>query len=373
MAGIYIHIPFCKQACHYCDFHFSTSLQTKDDVIISILKEIEIQKDYLESEKIESIYFGGGTPSILSVDEINKITDSISKHHNLSELKEVTLEINPDDINQTKVNAFKNTIVNRFSVGIQSFFDEDLKYLNRAHNSNEADTSIKMLQDAGFDNLTLDLIYGIPTSGMERWKTNLQKAFDLNVPHLSCYALTIEEKTVFGNWLDKGKIAVMDDESVNAQFNHLMDESKLNGFEHYEISNFAKAGYRAFHNTKYWLGKKYLGIGPSAHSYNETSRQSNIANNVKYIEAFQNKKDWFEIEFLTPENKANEYLMTSLRTIWGCNLDTLKNQFNYNTDNINEVLNQLTADGLILVKDKNITLTKNGKLLTDSISEKLFI
>ena len=373
MAGIYIHIPFCKQACHYCDFHFSTSLQTKDDVLKSILKEIELQKDYLDGEKIESIYFGGGTPSILSVDEINSITNKISDFHDLSNLKEITLEINPDDINQKKVVELKSTLINRFSVGIQSFFDDDLKFMNRAHNANEAQNSIKLLQDTGFENLTLDLIYGIPNSRLEKWDENLQKAFVLDVPHLSCYSLTIEEKTVFGNWFEKRKINALDDDSVNEQFLHLMNETEKNGFEHYEISNFAKKRKRAFHNTNYWLGEKYLGIGPSAHSFDGESRQSNIPNNVKYVQQISEKNNWFEKEILTPENQANEYIMTSLRTIWGCDLNYLINKFNYNLELIKYDLFELQNQKLILVKDNIITLTKKGKTLTDSISEKLFI
>ena len=373
MAGIYIHIPFCKQACHYCDFHFSTSLKTKDDVLKAICKEVELQKNFLKNEEIESIYFGGGTPSILSADEINLITNQIAKFHNLSNLKEVTLEINPDDINSTKAKELKNTLINRFSVGIQSFFDNDLQYMNRAHNANEAQNSILLLQDTGFNNLTLDLIYGIPNSTLEKWAKNLQKAFDLKVPHLSCYSLTIEDDTVFGKWHEKGKINVLDDDAVNNQFLHLMDESEKNGYEHYEISNFAKEGNRAFHNTNYWLGKKYLGIGPSAHSYNGKERFANIANNVKYINAIVNNFDWFEREILAIDNQANEYIMTSLRTIWGCDLKFLQNQFNYNVETINEVLINLQTEKLILIKDNIITLTKKGKLLTDSISEKFII
>ena len=373
MAGIYVHIPFCKQACHYCDFHFSTSLKLKDEVIDSICKEIELHKNYLKGAPINSIYFGGGTPSLLSSVEINKITDTIAKHFELSELKEVTLEANPDDLSKESILSLKGTIVNRLSIGIQSFQDNELKYLNRAHDSTEANSSVKISQDAGFENITIDLIYGIPVSNLEVWTENLEKAFGLGVQHLSCYGLTIEEKTVFGNWLKKGKINVVEDDIINKQFLHLMNETAKQGFEQYEISNFAKDNSIAYHNSNYWKGVEYLGIGPGAHSFNTNYRQYNITNNAKYVQQIKASERWFELEPLSIENKINEYIMTSLRTKWGCNLSKLLKDFNYPVHQFDDYLEKCKSNGQIDINNKIITLTKKGKLLADSISSELFI
>lgn len=342
-------------------------------MISAILKEIELQKNYLNNEKIETIYFGGGTPSLLTASELNTIIEQISLYHDINSVKEVTVEINPDDVSYQKIKDIKSTIINRFSIGIQSFNDSDLTYLNRVHNANNARSSIQILQNAGFNNLTIDLIYGIPNSSMDIWKKNIEEAILLNIPHLSCYGLTIEEKTVFGNWLKKGKINVMDDDVVNDQFIYLMNVAEKHHFEHYEISNFAKKNSRAIHNTNYWLGKKYLGIGPSAHSYNQVNRQHNVYNNMAYCKAINENKKWFEVENLTTNNKINEYIMTSLRTIWGCDLELLKNNHQYHIMRINNDIKPLIDDDLILIKDNKLTLTQKGKLLADSISQKLFI
>ena len=374
MAGIYIHIPFCKQACYYCDFHFSTSLKLKNDVIDSILKEIEFQKNYLNNQPIKSIYFGGGTPSLLSPEEINKIIEQINKYQDISSVEEITLEANPDDLSLSKLLALKKTKINRLSIGIQSFNNDELKYLNRVHTSEDAFKCIKYAQDCGFNNITIDLIYGIPVfpSG-NTWQKNLHQAFELDIQHLSCYALTIEDKTVFGNWLRKGKINVMDDQVVNQQFLYLIEEASKKGFEQYEISNYAKKGYTAFHNSNYWKGVHYLGIGPGAHSYNGKERQFNIANNPKYIQKIKQNIRWYDIEKLTKSNMVNEYFMTGLRTKWGCDLRYIENTFSIPRDRFMKVIEQYLSEGLILFSNGNITLTNKGKLLSDSISSSFFI
>jgi len=282
VAGIYLHIPFCKQACHYCDFHFSTSIANKQAFVEALQKEISLTKDYLQGEKIKTIYFGGGTPSMLEADELKRIFDSIYQVHNVDNDAEITLEANPDDLNLEanpddlnlqKINALKSSPVNRLSIGIQSFRDEDLKMMNRAHNSKEADYSVKASQDKGFENITIDLIYSIPNLSLMEWKENLQKAFDLNVQHISAYSLTFEPKTVFGNYEKRGLLKPVEQELSSDQFLLMLEQMRLNGFEQYEVSNFCKPGFESKHNSAYWSGAKYLGLGPSAHSFDGKSRQ----------------------------------------------------------------------------------------------------
>ncbi|MGZ3778885.1 MAG: radical SAM family heme chaperone HemW, partial [Mucilaginibacter sp.] len=323
MAGIYLHIPFCKKACHYCDFHFSTSLTYRDELIGALLHEIKLQKTYLDSENIETIYFGGGTPSLLSGEEINTIIDTITTIHTVTAGAEITLEANPDDLDTEKLKALRQTPVNRFSIGIQSFFDDDLAWMNRAHRSNEAESSIKRAQDAGFDNITVDLIYGYPLLTDQKWKTNLDKVFDLQVPHVSAYSMTVEPRTALAAFIKKKNQPPMNEEQSAEQFMQLMDAMISHGFEHYEISNFCKPGHYSRHNTNYWKGVKYLGIGPSAHSYNGETRQWNIANNAKYIQSLTTGIIPAEKEILSESNRLNEYIMTSLRTIWGLEINKL--------------------------------------------------
>ena len=305
MAGIYIHIPFCKQKCSYCDFHFSTNLQHKSNLIQAINKELEIRKDEI-STPIETIYFGGGTPSILSEIELESIFETIYKNYSTKNLKEITLEANPDDLNKEKLNFLKSTPINRFSIGVQSFFEEDLKLMNRAHNVQEAETSIKLAQDFGFENITIDLIYGSTTTTNEMWKQNLQKAIELNVPHISSYALTVEEKTILNHQIKKGITKPVDEDRQNEQFQLLVDTLTSNDFIQYEISNFGKEEYFSLHNSNYWKGIHYLGIGPSAHSYNGKTRAWNIANNSKYIQAINENNLPQEIEVLNEVEKFNE-------------------------------------------------------------------
>ncbi len=372
MAGIYIHIPFCKQACHYCDFHFSTSLTYKDDLLNALRQEIHLQKDFLDSETIETIYFGGGTPSLLEGEEINQLINTITDLHGVSSAAEITLEANPDDLDQKKLKELKQTPVNRFSIGIQSFFDDDLTWMNRAHRSNEAESSVKRAQDAGFENITVDLIYGYPLLTDQKWKHNLDKVFNLQVPHISAYSMTVEPRTALASLIKNKKQQPMNEEQSSEQFTQLMEAMQAQGFEHYEISNFCRPGHYSRHNTNYWKGVKYLGIGPSAHSYNGEKRQWNIANNAKYIQAIEKKTIPAEIEILTEENRLNEYIMTSLRTQWGLKLEQLNMIAKGASDSLLKEAEEFLEKGWIVQKDQAIYLTQAGKLYADHIASDLF-
>lgn len=374
MAGIYIHIPFCKQACYYCDFHFSTSLQYKDDLLLAIAKEITLQKDYLGHETIETIYFGGGTPSLLSGDEVSIIIEKIQELFNVSNNPEITLEANPDDLNLQKLREFRDTAINRFSIGVQSFFDEDLKWMNRAHQANEADSAIKRAQDFGFENLTIDLIYGFSLLNDEKWLSNIEKAIEFQIPHISSYSLTVEPKTALAKFINKGKEKNVDDAQSAAQFQILMETLENNGFEHYEISNFAKPNQYAKHNTNYWKGVSYLGLGPSAHSFNRESRQWNIANNAKYLAELNLNKIPFEKEILSKNDRFNEYLMTSLRTMWGLDLAKISNDFGVDYKNhLLKNTQEFLEKEQLMINNQNIKLSKVGKLYADAIAAELFI
>lgn len=371
MAGIYIHVPFCKQACHYCNFYFSTSLGNKDRYIQALLKEIALSKDYLAGEEIETLYLGGGTPSLLTVDDIQQITEQLARYHIIN-LKEFTLEANPDDLTADKVASLqqlKPLGFNRFSIGIQSFFDEDLTYMNRAHNATEALTAVKRVQDAGFDKVTIDLIYGTPTMNDERWLQNLNKAFDLNVPHISSYALTVEDKTGLERKIAKGEYKPVEEEQSARQFKLLMEQMRAHGYEQYEISNFAKPGRYAVHNTNYWRGKKYLGLGPSAHSFNGNSRRWNVANNINYINSIDAGSILFEEEILTPAQQTNEKIMTALRTQWGLPIVDLGMR---NADLIQEALIHIPVEHYTLINGV-LKLTEEGKLFADAIAAELFV
>ncbi len=372
MAGIYIHIPFCKQACHYCDFHFSTSLAYKDDLLLALHQEIGLQKNYLGSETIETIYFGGGTPSLLNSGEINAIIDTIARSHSISSTAEITLEANPDDLDKKKVEVIKGTAVNRFSIGIQSFFDEDLKWMNRAHQAGDADSSVKRAQDAGFENITIDLIYGYPLLTDGKWKTNIYNVFELDVPHVSAYSMTVEPRTALAAFIKKKIEPALNEEQSASQFLYLMDTMKQQGFEHYEISNFSKPGKYSRHNTNYWKGVKYLGIGPSAHSYNGDSRQWNISNNAKYIKSLLEAKIPAETEILTETNKLNEYIMTSLRTQWGLDLQKLNAISAGASTVVLKSANEFFEKQWICRENEIIYLTQIGKLYADHIASNLF-
>lgn len=374
MSGIYIHIPFCKKACHYCDFHFSTSLQYKSEMVAAILNEIAIRKDYLSGEKIETVYFGGGTPSLLEADEINKIIDQIQKHYQLQPDAEITLEANPDDLHLAKVASLRTTPVNRFSIGIQSFFDEDLRWMNRSHNAAEAESSIKRVQDAGFENITADLIYGYPLLSDAKWLQNIQKMIDIAVAHLSCYALTVEQGTALHNFIQKGKQQNINDTQSAEQFILLMELLHKAGFIHYEISNFARPGQESKHNSNYWKRSNYLGIGASAHSFNGLSRQWNIANNAQYMSALQFDKIPATIEQLTLNNRFNEYMMTALRTIWGVDLMYISLEFGENyMQSLNDKIADFSNKNWVKTHDQKLTLTQEGKLFADHIASEFFI
>jgi len=383
LAGIYIHIPFCKQACYYCNFHFSTSLRYKNDFIAALLKEIELQtqnesttgtqSNYLQNEIIETIYFGGGTPSLLSNDELKTILNKLQEHLQIDSDAEITLEANPDDITNEKLKGWKEYGINRLSIGIQSLFDEDLQWMNRAHNSAEAKEVIQKAKEAGFENFTVDLIYGTPGLTDEKWKQNLDWVLQQNITHLSCYALTVEEKTPLDKQIRLHQKAATDPEQQSRQFLLLMDFMQQAGFEHYEISNFAKPGHRSKHNSSYWQGKHYLGLGPSAHSFNGNSRQWNIANNQQYIQSLQQGIVPFEKEELTTIQQLNEYIMTSLRLMEGCDLNFV--QTKYGADKAEELKQKsmtFQTCNWLIEKTNTLVLTKEGKLFADKIASELF-
>jgi oxygen-independent coproporphyrinogen-3 oxidase len=372
MAGIYIHIPFCKQACYYCDFHFSTSLTYKAELIQALIREIKLQKDFLNGEIIETIYFGGGTPSLLKSEEVNLIINTITELHTVASDAEITLEANPDDLSPQKLKELKHTPVNRFSIGIQSFFDDDLTWMNRVHRSAEAENSVKRAQDAGFEKITVDLIYGYPLLTDQKWNYNLDKVFELQIPHISAYSMTVEPRTALASFIKNKKQAPMNDEQSSEQFIKLMGAMKDHGFEHYEISNFSLPGHYSRHNTNYWKGLKYLGIGPSAHSYDGEKRQWNIANNAKYIQSIDKKTIPAEIEALTEENRLNEYIMTSLRTQWGLDLDQLNGLAKGASEQVLKEAREFFDKEWILQKDRTIYLTQSGKLYADHIASGLF-
>jgi oxygen-independent coproporphyrinogen-3 oxidase len=374
MAGIYIHIPFCKKACHYCDFHFITSLQYKSEMIEALIHELVLQKNYLEGQKVETIYFGGGTPSLLEADELTRILDALSAQFNLATDLEITLEANPDDLTIQKVKNFKQTPINRFSIGVQSFFDEDLMWMNRSHSASEAESAIKRVQDAGFENITADLIYGYPLLSDEKWSTNIRQMLELHIPHISCYSMTIEPGTALAHFTKQGKSKPINERQSAAQFIELMDKLQEAGFLHYEISNFAQSGYESKHNTNYWKGEFYLGIGPSAHSFNGVSRQWNIANNANYLAAIAKHQVPAQVEVLTLNNRFNEYLMTSLRTHWGADMHYVRS--NFGTEYANLVLAKaetMLQKNWIKVEDEILVLTEEGKLFADHIAAEFFI
>ena len=320
MPGIYIHIPFCKKACHYCDFHFSTSLQNKKTFLSALGKEIEIQKKFFEKETatvINTVYFGGGTPSLLSYDELAVIFEKLNAHFTISPTAEITLEANPDDLNSAKLKELTASPINRLSIGIQSFYEDDLKWMNRAHNAEQAISSVKGAQDKGLENITIDLIYGIPTLDNTKWKNNLQKAFELSVPHISAYCLTVEPRTALADMIKKKKVLNINEQQSIEHFTILVEEMKQHNFVQYEISNFCKNKRYSKHNSNYWKGESYLGLGPSAHSFDGKNRQWNVSNNALYINSLTNNKINFEREELSEKKRYNEYILTTLRTMWG--------------------------------------------------------
>ncbi|MCD0474505.1 radical SAM family heme chaperone HemW [Flavobacterium sp. EDS] len=379
MSGIYIHIPFCKQACNYCDFHFSTSMKKKEDMVLAIAKEIAMRKNELEfpdsarnDNQIETIYFGGGTPSVLTNDEINFLISEVYKNYNVVDNPEITLEANPDDLSAERIFELSKSPINRLSIGIQSFFEDDLKMMNRAHNSEEAK---KCLEEATkyFDNISLDLIYGVPGMSNEKWKDNIETALSFGIPHISSYALTVEPKTALSKLIQTGKVAKPNDEVASAHFMILVETLEAKGFIHYELSNFGKENYFSKNNSAYWLGKKYIGVGPSAHSYDGVSRSWNISNNSLYLKSIQDNKLPNEVEVLSVSDRYNEYIMTGLRTIWGVSLDRIEKEFG--TDYLVYLKKQAEKflnDELVYIENNILRPTAKGKFLTDGIASDLF-
>jgi oxygen-independent coproporphyrinogen-3 oxidase len=373
LTALYLHIPFCKQACYYCDFHFSTHLQAKTQIVNAICQEIALQKDYLGTNLLHTIYFGGGTPSLLSEKELKQIFNTIYQHFSIEKNAEITLEANPDDLNRENLKIFKNVGINRLSIGIQSFHENHLKYLHRAHTAAHAQGCVKLAQDLDFQNLTIDLIYAIPAAHHQIWENDLQKAIELNVPHISAYCLTIEAKTVFGNWLKNQKIKAIDEEFAAQQFEILLNTLKINDFEQYEISNFARHQLYSRHNSNYWKKGKYLGIGPSAHSYNGFSRQFNVANNAKYLQSLDNQVVPAEVEMLSAVDQANEYLLTGLRTQWGVDLQKIKSEYGFDLLVLQKkYLDKYLKINYLRLENNYLYLTEQGKLLADEITADLF-
>lgn len=374
MAGIYLHIPFCKQACFYCDFHFSTQVDYKEKMVAAITREINLRIGYLQQQKIESIYFGGGTPSLLTVQELELILDSIYKHFTVAENPEITLEANPDDLSSSYLKLIRQVGINRLSIGIQTFDDSYLKKLNRAHNRASALQVLPYAREAGFENISIDLMYALPNQSQAQWLTDLKQAIQLKPEHISAYTLTIEPKTVFGVQKEKGKLSVPDEDTAATFFETLQEELKKNGYIQYEVSNFCLPHFYSKHNSSYWLQKHYLGVGPSAHSYNGVSRQFNIANNHLYLKSIGEGKIPATIEWLSREEKINDFLLTGLRTMWGIFLPFLSKELNYNLLTIKEQnINYLIENQLAIIEDNHLILTKSGLLIADKIASDLFV
>ena len=372
MSSLYIHIPFCKQACHYCDFHFSTSIKKKGELIAMLCEEIRLRKDELPDKKLDTIYFGGGTPSLLSSAELKMIFETVYSIFDVRKDAEITLEANPDDLTLENIKTFKNAGINRLSIGVQSFFEEDLQLMNRAHNATEALESIKMAKQF-FENISIDLIYGIPGMSNERWRTNIETALSLGLPHFSCYALTIEPNTALKKMIEKGKVKPVDDEASRAHFDILTTVLKAEGFTHYEFSNYGRPGFFSENNTAYWFGKPYLGIGPSAHSYDGKNRKWNINNNTLYIKSIANGELPLEKEELSTTDRYNEYVMTRLRTIWGVDIKEVEELFGeiYKTHLLNEVSKEVEL-GFLEREGDILKVTQKGKFLSDGIASNLF-
>lgn len=388
---LYIHVPFCRRACHYCDFHFSTNLTTKSALTRAMIEEMDLRKSYLPTQSLETIYFGGGTPSLLNINELHDIFEKIHALFLVSPTAEITLEANPDDITAERINVWRKFGINRLSIGIQTFDEYQLAFLNRIHTAVHAENCVKIAQDSGIDDLSIDLIYGIdpvasyakaikkkwataPTDRHQIWRNDLEKAMKLNVTHLSSYCLTIEEKTVFGHWQKTNKLPEPDDIFAEEQFKILLDYTENHGFEQYEISNFARNQKYARHNTSYWLGEPYLGIGPSAHSFNGTSRQYSIANNSLYIKGVEEGDIPFTIENLSPTDEANEYIMTGLRTQWGVSITKVQEKLRTTLPaSFFQIIEKYKKQGKLTEHENQLFLTKEGKFLADGIASDLFL
>ena len=381
MGGIYFHIPFCKQACHYCNFHFSTNLSLKERIVSAMVREIElVYQDKTEitlvdeNLTIQTIYFGGGTPSLLEAKEIALLLQTVRSYYRVTDDAEITLEANPDDINEDKLNDWKKAGINRFSLGIQSLSDAELKWMNRAHNSGQALRSIELIKQAGFSNFSIDIIYGTPGSIDETWREDMDRLIALGAPHIACYALTVEENTALEKMIRQNKKANTDDDQQSEQFLYLMDVLEGAGYEQYEISNFAKPGFRSRHNSNYWKGISYIGIGPSAHSFYGNTRRWNLKNNSLYISSIEQNKIPYEKEMLSEKDLYNEYVMTGLRMFEGINLETIEDRFGKEKwARILELSRKYIHDEKLILKGNDLFLTNKGRLLADGIAANLFL
>jgi oxygen-independent coproporphyrinogen-3 oxidase len=372
MAGIYIHIPFCKQACYYCNFHFSTQQKNIPSIVAAIISEAAIRKDYI-SEKVDTIYFGGGTPSLLTELQIENILFGLHKNFKTNEEIEITLEANPDDITEAKLQQWKKMGINRLSIGVQSFAAADLHWMNRAHNDTMAIDSLH-LATKYFDNISIDLIYGTPTLTHAQWIENMEQAIALNISHLSCYALTVEPKTALQIMIEKEQVSDVDADQQARHFELLLATLESNGYEQYEISNFAKPNFRSKHNSSYWQGKSYIGLGPSAHSFNGISRQWNISNNALYLQSISKGIVPCEVEILTRSQQQNEYVMTSLRTKEGIDLLKMKHQFGeVQTNKLLLQASKFINENLLVQTNHFLQLTNKGKFMADGIAADLFV
>lgn len=373
MAGIYIHIPFCKQACNYCDFHFSTSLKHSDDLVKALLTEIKLQQGFTDGEKIHTVYFGGGTPSILSIAALEEIFEYLHCYFKIENDAEITLEANPDDLTATYLRKLRHTPVNRLSIGVQSFHEADLRYMNRAHNSSQALRCVPEAADLGFENLSIDLIYGVPGSGMDGWQQNVRQALQLPVDHLSCYCLTVESGTALAWQVQKGKSPAVNEDEAAAQFEWLLEITEASGIPWYEISNFSKPGRESKHNTAYWQGITYLGIGPAAHSFKGNVRQWNVRNNPVYIREIMSGKIPMEQEILTPAQQFNETILTSLRTRKGLAASSIRK---FGGDDVWKKISEQAAPiaerGQLIIEPETIRLSTKGMLFADAIASSLF-
>lgn len=373
MAGIYLHIPFCRRKCHYCNFFSQASLKYRLPLLEALGEETFLQRDYLAGKPVRSVYLGGGTPSILEPDEIGKLLSAIRGTYAVEADAEITIEVNPDDVTPAVLAAYREAGINRISIGVQSFFDEDLDYLNRIHNGQQSALCIRQVQEAGFTNISADLIFGFPTLTGSRLEENLRRLVDFNIPHISAYALTVEPKTALDVLIRKKKLPAPVEEDVVSHFRILMRVMKENGYEQYEISNFCKNGLYSFHNSNYWKGEHYLGLGPSAHSFNGISRQWNIASVIQYCEMIRRKERHYETELLAPEQQYNEYVMVSLRTMWGCSLDTIRQEFGEEiAARTSQIADRFIRSGLLREQDRIYFLTDEGKIFADRIAMELF-
>lgn len=374
MAGIYIHIPFCRKLCHYCDFYRSSNLKDKGRMIKALVKEMELENGFIESEQVETIYFGGGTPSVLDYDEIMIIFEGLYKYFKISKDAEITYEANPDDLTKQYLNQLVKTGINRLSIGLQSFSDKDLKLLNRRHQSKTGINAVHDSKNAGFENISVDLIYGIPGMSIETWEDNLDIAFQMEINHISAYHLTIEPNTVFSRHIKNGRIKMPEEDAGIEQFRILIKKTGENKFLHYEISNFCLNGFFSKHNTNYWKQVKYLGLGPSAHSYNKEIRRWNVADNKRYMDSISKNKTQFKKEYLDNRKKYNEYILTSLRTMWGIDLKFLEENYSKEAMDYCMGLSKRFIDyGMIKKKTDNLILTDQGKLIADNITSELMM